>query len=239
MSTRVFDTVVCGVDDSEPGLTAARVAGRVTAPEGRLKLVSVVDLRTAVHAGYAATPILARLEDEAEEAMARARGAAADEHDVETELVSGKPLDVLTGVLERDGATLAVVGRRTTSRAAGVALGSVATQLLHSAPSSVLVTPPLDELDAWPRTIVVGSDGSDCAADAVAAASDLASRLSAELRVEENAPDPVATLVAASDEADLLVVGSRGLQGLKALGSVSERVAHAARCPVLVVRASA
>jgi fatty acid/phospholipid biosynthesis enzyme len=35
---------------------------------------------------------------------------------------------------------------------------------------------------------------------------------------------------------DLLVVGSRGLQGFRALGSVSERVAHEARCSVLVVR---
>jgi nucleotide-binding universal stress UspA family protein len=32
------------------------------------------------------------------------------------------------------------------------------------------------------------------------------------------------------------VVGSRGLQGMRSLGSVSERVAHEARCSVLVVR---
>ncbi len=38
-----------------------------------------------------------------------------------------------------------------------------------------------------------------------------------------------------STAADLLVVGSRGLHGAKALGSVSERVAHAAASSVLVV----
>jgi nucleotide-binding universal stress UspA family protein len=38
------------------------------------------------------------------------------------------------------------------------------------------------------------------------------------------------------ESADLVVVGSRGLRGLKALGSVSERVAHQARSSVLVVR---
>jgi len=32
------------------------------------------------------------------------------------------------------------------------------------------------------------------------------------------------------------VVGSRGLHGLQALGSVSERVAHEARCSTLIVR---
>jgi nucleotide-binding universal stress UspA family protein len=34
----------------------------------------------------------------------------------------------------------------------------------------------------------------------------------------------------------LAVVGSRGLSGVKALGSVSERIAHACECSVLVAR---
>jgi nucleotide-binding universal stress UspA family protein len=61
--------------------------------------------------------------------------------------------------------------------------------------------------------------------------------------VQELGPDlvvdpgrPVETLTELSKEADLLVVGSRGLHGLRALGSVSERVAHHAQCSVLVVR---
>jgi hypothetical protein len=53
---------------------------------------------------------------------------------------------------------------------------------------------------------------------------------------EESPDEPVAALVAAAADADLLVVGSRGLHGLKALGSVSERVAHEAHSSVLVVR---
>src|SRR6266496_4021085 len=36
--------------------------------------------------------------------------------------------------------------------------------------------------------------------------------------------DPVSVLVAASRDADILVVGSRGLHGVRALGSVSERI---------------
>jgi nucleotide-binding universal stress UspA family protein len=50
---------------------------------------------------------------------------------------------------------------------------------------------------------------------------------------------PVRELAEASDEADLVVVGSRGLRGPLALASVSERVAHVARSSVLVVRRSA
>ena len=255
----VFDNVVCGVDDSHAGLAAARIAGRVTAPGGRLKLLAIVHSAQAVHAGYAATPVLDRLEREAQEAVDRARDAIELEGEVVTELVSGSPLRVLESTIDRERATLVAVGRHGRNRAAGIALGSVATHLLHEAPCSVLVAPPAVELDAWPRSIVVGSDGSGCARRAAAAAAELGRRLSAPVRVlvatgdgavdldaaraavpelEEHSGKPVDVLVGASGDADLVVVGSRGLQGLEALGSVSERVAHGARCPVLVVRNS-
>jgi nucleotide-binding universal stress UspA family protein len=42
--------------------------------------------------------------------------------------------------------------------------------------------------------------------------------------------------LAAELRAGLVVMGSRGLGGVKALGSVSERVAQRAPCSVLVVR---
>jgi nucleotide-binding universal stress UspA family protein len=47
---------------------------------------------------------------------------------------------------------------------------------------------------------------------------------------------PIEALLEASARADLLVVGSRGLRRLAALGSVSERLAHKAPCSVLIVR---
>ena len=53
----------------------------------------------------------------------------------------------------------------------------------------------------------------------------------------EDLPDePVQAIVSAAADADLVVVGSRGMHGLKALGSVSERVAPQANCSTLVVR---
>lgn len=50
--------------------------------------------------------------------------------------------------------------------------------------------------------------------------------------------DPVESLpvLAAGSGIDLLVLGSRGHSGARALASVSERVAHRARCSVLVMR---
>jgi nucleotide-binding universal stress UspA family protein len=56
---------------------------------------------------------------------------------------------------------------------------------------------------------------------------------------EDTADEPARALVAVAAEADLVIVGSRGLRGIKALGSVSERVAHEARCSVLIVRRAA
>jgi nucleotide-binding universal stress UspA family protein len=112
-------------------------------------------------------------------------------------------------------------------------------------------------VDDWPCSIVVGLDGSIESAAAAAAAWDLGTRLGAPVRaiaategghadlelVRRIAPDfeayrdhPVPLLVEASEHAGLVVVGSRGLRGLRALGSVSERVAHRADCPVLVAR---
>ena len=42
--------------------------------------------------------------------------------------------------------------------------------------------------------------------------------------------------ISKSPQAGLLIVGSRRLHGLSALGSVSERLAHVAPCSVLIVR---
>ena len=88
----------------------------------------------------------------------------------------------------------------------------------------------------FPGLIVAGIDGSKEAAVADAVAEALGERFDAQVERQENVPDPVNALVEAGMEADLLVIGSRGLHGVKALGSVSERVAHKARCSVLVVR---
>ena len=255
----IFDNVVCAVDDSEAGTLAARIAARVADPEGVLTLVSVENTKIAVHAGFQMAAVSTQLAGEAREALERGREAAEREHSLESRLRNGEPLDELLDEVERRDAGLIVVGTHEYGRKTGIVLGSVATHMLHEAPCSVLVARAPRNPERWPRTIVVGLDGCAEGAAATRVARQLAQRFGAEVRVVAAAGGhvdvdmarriaadlellpgkPVDELTVLSEFADLVVVGSRGLKGLRALGSVSERLAHEARCSVLVVRASA
>jgi nucleotide-binding universal stress UspA family protein len=252
----IFDHVICGVDPSEAGEVAAKVAARVTEPHGELVLVTVDDPSVAVHAGWAMSHVMEELAIEAERALGRGTAVATPLHSVETQLLEGNPLDCLLAEIEHRKATLVVVGSHGYSRPVGIALGSVATHLLHEAPCSVLVARD-PGAEWWPRTIVVGIDGSPHSAEAAAAARQLENRFGSALRFVAAAGEPMLDREAAyaiapeldelpgravdelhelSEGADLVVVGSRGLKGIRALGSVSERIAHEALCSVLVVR---
>jgi nucleotide-binding universal stress UspA family protein len=68
---------------------------------------------------------------------------------------------------------------------------------------------------------------------------DLGDRQPASVRVVAQNGFPAEALIAASQDADLVVVGSRGGGGFRALavGSVTNQVVHHANCPVVVVPA--
>ena len=254
--TTVFDRVVCGVDASDAGVTAARVAGVIADPDGSLTLVSARDTSMATHPGWNMEQTLEELELEALTALERGRSEGAPLHELQGKLIEGNPAQALLAEIESQDATSVVVGSHGASRATGIALGSISTSLLHQAPCSVLVARGSVDAGRWPRRIVVGIDGSDDSASAFEAASALADRLDAHLLAVVATRDARVDLAAArrispaceehdtkaldlldheSESADLLVVGSRGFR-LRALGSLSERVAYEARCSVLVAR---
>jgi nucleotide-binding universal stress UspA family protein len=266
MADSLFARIVCGVDGTPASTEAVHRAAELADTVSRLLLVSVIDeasaaAATSPGAGVVMPAPVVELEEGAlDEAAADVR-TRAPRLTVETKVLEGPVLPTLLDALRDNDATLAVVGRHGHSRLAGKILGSAMTALLHDAPSSVLVAGAVDEGVRFPRTIAVGYDGSEQADAAARAAADVAHRTEAsveavcarhgkEVPVDElqakltvAAPgvtlsvvdeDPVDALLSAG--ADLIVVGHRGLHGLKSLGSVSERVAHKSNASVLVVR---
>jgi nucleotide-binding universal stress UspA family protein len=247
--------VVCGVDGSEASAEALRQALRLELPATELVVAAVSETRIAVHAGMRAPKLADEITAEARAAL---DGAKAQAPHAASRLLDGRPEDALLHLVKTEKATLVVVGSHGHRRPAGVAIGSVATRLLHDAPCSVLLARPPKETAAFPRSIVAGADGSSGSLRAAEAAAALGRRfgvsatfLAATGRRADVDPEgleasgleivfsdarPIPALLEAAVDADLIVLGNRGLRGLRALGSVSERVAHRARSSVLVVR---
>jgi nucleotide-binding universal stress UspA family protein len=253
-----FSRVLVGVDGSDESREAARQAAILV--DGELTLLASYDVAPAIGGTGVGVPYyhdenLQR--DAATDALRRAREDAVSASPT-GKIVRGRPADALISEVEREQNTLLVVGSHGHGRLSGFVLGSTATEVIHKAPCSVLVARRKNESDRFPSKIIVGVDGSPESASAYAVARQLAERFDAELSPvvahggkavepqlvdlivdhdrEELPDEPVAALLAAAADADLLVVGSRGLGGLRSLGSVSERVAHQAHSSVLIVR---
>lgn len=260
VAPKVFGRVLVGIDGSEESREAARQAATLTG--GSLTLLAAYDIASALVGGTGlGVPAYYDEDLQRESATAAVQQAQQDVQAASStgKIVRGVAWDALIDEAERAEDTLIVVGSRGVGRMAGIVMGSVATEIVHKAPCSVLVARKRSG-GAFPRKIVVGIDGSPQSLAAYAVAKQLAEKFETELvpvlahggkqieghlvdqlvgHYREELPDePVTALVAASADADLLVVGSRGLHGIKALGSVSERVAHQARCSVLIVRDS-
>lgn len=159
-----------------------------------------------------------------------------------------------------DEGSLLALDAPTEGRLLGIVDGQPASWLLHESSRPLLLARGPEDPGDFPRAVVVGVDGSPASEFAARAAGEIARRRGAGLRLVvarggrgvdrdaveamrsalpphelvEDDRSPVHALTRA--DADLIVVGSRGLHGLRALGSVSERVAHGAHASVLVAR---
>ncbi len=252
----VFARAVVGVDGTEWGFEALRQTLVLVEPDSSVLAVTALDVRPAYHTGFEAGRWAETLEQEAATTRDEAEAILDGRAGSQTLVAAGGPLQVLRKARDESEATLVSLGGRHSSRFLGIMLGETAAELLHDDVGSVLLARPQPGATWQPRRVVVGLDGSDGSLAALDVAEDLAARLGAAVEIvaatggkPERADGdwrdrvdawddahPVAALVGRSAEADLLVVGSRGLHGVRSLGSVSERVAHQARCSVLVVQ---
>ncbi len=254
-----FTRILAGIDGSQQSLEAARQGALLQDPDGQLTLFAAWEIAPVLGGTGSRYPYY--LDEDlqraaAEKSLAAARDYIASYTAATGKLSRGTPVAQLLEEIERDEHTLVAVGSSGTGRLLGIVEGSVATAIIHRSPCSVLVARPTK--NGFPRRILVGVDGSVESAAAYAAARYLAERFDADLHAlvawggkgvnerlvaaitegehDDDHEPPAEALRHAADRADLVVVGSRGLHGLSALGSVSERVAHTAACSALVVR---
>lgn len=262
-----FASILCGVDGSRVAAEAARQAAILATAGGRLTLLGV-DWETgegrAARAAIAPHRLAAALE--AARLEARELGVSATvttlqrRNETATLLSEAARYDLLalgaayssraTGMLAGSTASAAVhaapvpvlLARRPpaamefpgsilaaidgTQASAKVAATAAALARAHYARVTVVAAPSLLPPE------------HERVADAIATIADVTGAAPAVLD-EHYAAHKAIVGAAASVDAALIVIGSRGLRGVHALASVSERVAHAAPCSVLVLRSHA
>ncbi|MEX0790095.1 MAG: universal stress protein [Actinomycetota bacterium] len=135
---------------------------------------------------------------EAAEDLLREAQRAVASRGVKAELLSpvGRPSDVLTEVAVSAGADLIVVGSVGMKKVRRFSLGGVAEQAAHTAPCDVLIVRTERPDEGPPRKLVykglvVGTDGSPTASEAVRKAFDLGMVLETRITVVYVAGDPL------------------------------------------------
>lgn len=261
----IFEQIVCGIDGTVESDVALAQTVRLALPDSRLVLTHAFSVAPINEVELMLGEAWEHEESRAREVLERARSWAVeagelDTGQVETRLVPGPKAKGLLEVASDSQATLVSVGIHGRSRLAGAIRGSVASHALHSSPCAVLIARETGPTTDFPRSLACGVDGSPDARRAVDIAHELAERFKCPARyvaaedgrdvkfseaarqtpaprdLEIEQGSPVDVLLTASATTDLLVLGSRGLGGARAIGSVSERVAHDADCSVLLVR---
>jgi nucleotide-binding universal stress UspA family protein len=138
----MFQKILLGVDGSEHGLNAARVAGDI-ARQLNAQFLRIVVAYDPIPP-YLGEPNLQRAIDERllqanailEEAVKAIGNAPAELH---TELIEGSAAEAIIDVAVTRGSELIVMGSRGLGRIAGAVLGSTSQKVVAHAPCPVLI----------------------------------------------------------------------------------------------------
>ena len=259
-----FASIVCGVDGSRPSREAARQAA-LLADDGAALVFAAISWQEGRGASAIATLSHRHAHESLRQAHVDARElgvrpALLGDHSRDTaarlmELAAGQDLLVLGihghsragGIMVGSAASAALhrstvpvlVARRPPE---GIAFPSRIVLASDGTPASdaaAALTARLAGRHAAHVAIVGARDGDAPFRPGLAehAARIMAATGAEPVFVNEPGPPHRAVVAAARDfDAALVITGSRGVTGLAALRSVSERIAHAAPCSVLVVR---
>ena len=264
-SRAAFANVLCGVDDSRPSTEAARQAALLATPGGAIEFIGVCwttgegrqrvsslnpervedALKEAAHAaiagGASATWTLLRERDPAETLLARAAGhdlAAVGSHTGSR--ASGIFFGSTASTLVHRSEVPVLVARRPPAGDPFPGKVVLASDGSPGSTAAARLAGRIARACGSDLTIVSVADGeTEQTREALARQTvDLQEAIGREPSFCEASGDPHDAIPALAAElgAGLVVIGSRGLGGVKALGSVSERVAQRSHCSVLVAR---
>jgi len=263
----VFGSILCGVDGSRQSFEAARQAAVLAADGAALRLLAVTweagvgPTATAVLSRRRAAEALERARVTARDLGVVARTEVVSAADAGTRLLAaanGHDLLVL-GVSERSRAGGILLGR---TAALALHRATVPVLVARRPPADPFPESILLATDGSPasrravelatalarrhdaRLAVVAPAGPDPMRrhEPARQAAELCAEIGSEpAEIGSLSGKPHTAIAEAAEElgASLVVTGSRGLTGIAALRSVSERVGEYARCSVLVVRPTA
>lgn len=258
-----FNDVVCGIDGSRSAHEAARQAAALVAPGGVLELVAVAD---EWGTGLTAASVLSRprARRALDEIAHELRGCGAHVHTriasgrppYEVLLRESEGRDLL--VVARHsrsrmgGIAMGSTASNLAHRAHIPLLIAVAPPHGVGFPGRILVAadgPGHPERAVRMAGLIARSTGSDITLVRLewSRRSKRPELAAAVAELNKLGAEPIEILtgglprrkipeLAARERASLVILGSRGLNGARALGSISERVAHDAPCSVLIVR---
>jgi len=261
----IFTNILCGVDGTRVAYEAVRQAASLLSPDGRLTLLAATESRgSGKYETALIAPALARRALDHARRLARKAGVdpaghvlptgpaqdvlldAAGDHSL---LAIGAPgMSRLAELLLGGVATAAahvlpcslLVARRS-SRTPGFG-DRIMVASDMSERSDGLVRFAVDMADARGASLVLfhapHAEGSHHPTRIAAQSRQLLERLGDRGRIVVEPGRAAATIAEAAqrEQVSLLLVASRRLEGLRALGSVSERLVHSAPCSVLVLR---
>lgn len=257
-----FPSVVCGIDGSRAGQEAARQAAVLAGPGGRITFICVAQakgvgasaqvtitearadgalqhaLEAADEAGADATAQLAHGADPGHELLARAGGCdliVMGTHG--TSRAGGIWLGSVASTLAHLADAPVLVARRPRSEAPFPASLLVGTDGSEGSAAATRLACAIARRHGS-KAMQLHVSGTNSRHRMAVEAGELLRATGVEpvLLTETGPAHERIAAVARSHHTSLVVLGSRGLRGIRALGSVSERVVHEAPCSVLIAR---